>query len=303
MQAAMASGGGALEAQRVAALRTLGILDTEPEAEFDELAELAAAVCGVSTSLVTLLDERRQFHKARVGMLDLQELPRSVSFCEYTIQQDGVFLIEDATEDPRFEANPLVTGAPGVRFYAGAPLVTSDGMKVGALCVLDIASRGLSGQQTQALATLAKQAVTRIELRRQRRELEARLAELRSREDLFRTFADNIPFETYLKDANGALLFYNRKVAERFGISATEWLGKRSRDLWPEDVAAVLDEQEKRVLAGEMPVESTASTPDGRGGETHWRRFQVPYRNEAGTMFLAGLALDETEYRLQRSQG
>ena len=283
------------EIVRLEAVRSLGLLDTDPEQEFDELAQLAAAICGVPTSLVTLIDDRRQFHKAKVGIIDLQEIPRSTSFCEYTIQQDGVFIVEDALLDDRFRHNPLVRNAPEVRFYAGAPLTTESGMKVGALCVLDVSTRTLNEQQTLALATLARQVVARMELRQKRAALDVTMMKLQKSEERFRAFANNVPFETYLKDATGALAFYNKHLGERFRITPSDWLGKRNSDLWPADVAAELDEQEKLVRQSMAQVESTASTPDGAGAAIHWRLHQVPYETDSGEVWLAGIAIDVTE--------
>src|SRR4051812_4079446 len=105
------------EAKRLAALRRLELLDTQPEPEFDELVSLAAGICGTPISLVTLLDERRQWFKAGVG-LDAKETPREIAFCAHSILQSDLFVVEDAQKDERFAANPLVTGEPNIRFYA-----------------------------------------------------------------------------------------------------------------------------------------------------------------------------------------
>ena len=282
------------EQKRLQSVRALGLLDTGPEQEFDDLVELAAAICNVSIGLVTLLDERRQFHKARMGF-ELAELPRSVAFCEYTIQQDGVFVVEDAALDPRFSSNPLVIGKEKLRFYAGAPLTTSDGSKVGALCVLDLASHGLTAQQTTALALLARQVVARMELRQKRLELEAAHVQLRASEELFRAFANNIPFETYLKDAAGRFVFYNTKLAGRFGITNETWIGKTNSDIWPADLARSLNLIEDQVRAGMDRVEWTAETPNPDGSSTHWVSIQVPYRDTGGNLLLAGISIDVAE--------
>ena len=122
------------EKERLRALERLGILDSAPEREFDALAAIAALVCGVPISLVSLIDHDRQWFKANVGLPGVTETPRDVSFCAHAILDDGVFEVPDALADPRFADNPLVTTAPDIRFYAGATLRLSDGaLTVGAL--------------------------------------------------------------------------------------------------------------------------------------------------------------------------
>jgi GAF domain-containing protein len=152
------------ETARLAALRRYRILDTEPEQAFDDLTLLASQVCGTPIALITLLDEERQWFKSRVG-ISATETARSVAFCAYTIQQDGLFVIPDTLADDRFRENPLVVGEPRVRFYVGAPLVTRDGHALGSLCVLDHVPRTLIREQRAALDALRRQAVAQLELR------------------------------------------------------------------------------------------------------------------------------------------
>lgn len=158
------------EAQRLKALRALEVLDTPPERAFDEVTALAARLLGVSIALISLLDERRQWFKSRVG-LDAEEISRGVSFCGHTILGQELLVVEDALADPRFADNPLVLGAPQIRFYAGAPLTLAGGETVGTLCVIDHVPRQLDGAQRTILALLARQVVTEFELRSQVREL------------------------------------------------------------------------------------------------------------------------------------
>ena len=153
------------ESARLAALLRLEILDTDPEAGFDDLVRAAAQVCGVPISLVSLVDDRRQWFKARVG-LDATQTPRDIAFCAHAIEGDAEIMeVPDATKDPRFAQSPLVVGRPDIRFYAGAKLTTSDGHALGTLCVIDRQARNLLPWQRDVLATLGRQVVRLIEVR------------------------------------------------------------------------------------------------------------------------------------------
>src|ERR1051325_468828 len=130
------------ETDRLAALYSLDILDSAPEQDFDDIVALASNVCGTPMSLVPLLDTDRQWFKARVGVDDTGT-ERDVSFCSHAVLGRDLMVVPDATQDHRFADNPLVTGPMGIRFYAGAPLVTSDGYALGTLCVVDNQPRRL----------------------------------------------------------------------------------------------------------------------------------------------------------------
>jgi PAS domain S-box-containing protein len=154
------------ESDRLAALARYAILDTTAEDAFDELVQLASTICGAPIALVSLVDATRQWFKARVG-LDVSQTPREISFCTHAIRQHDLFIVHDARTDPRFADNPLVTGDPHIRFYAGAPLTTPDGFNLGTICVIDREPRVLTETQQQALSALARQVVVQLELRRQ----------------------------------------------------------------------------------------------------------------------------------------
>jgi len=164
------------ESARLAALRRYRILDTDPERAFDDLALLASQVCGTPIALITLVDEDRQWFKARVG-ISVGETARSISFCAHAIEQRDLFVVPDATDDARFRDNPLVQQEPRIRFYAGAPLVTPEGHALGTLCVVDRVPRQLTDAQARALVALRRQAEAQLELRRNLVELERALAE------------------------------------------------------------------------------------------------------------------------------
>lgn len=159
------------EAARLEALRNYQILDTPSETAFDDLVRLAAYICGTPISLVSLLDAERQWFKARVG-LDVQSTPRHLAFCQHAILSDQVYEVEDASQDPLFQQNDLVTGEPNIRFYAGAPLITPDGQALGTICTIDTVPRRLTEEQRDALRILAREVVSHLELRRARIQLE-----------------------------------------------------------------------------------------------------------------------------------
>lgn len=165
------------ETERLAALAEYAILDTPPEQAFQDLVTIAAAVCDTPIATVTLIGAERQWIKAAVGM-EAGECRREDSFCTHTILvPDRPLVVDDALEDARFRDNPFVVGPPGVRFYAGAPLVTADGLAMGAVCVLDTRPRTLEPAKLDALQGLARQAVAQMELRRAYAELRHHVSE------------------------------------------------------------------------------------------------------------------------------
>jgi GAF domain-containing protein len=153
------------EAARLEALHHYNILDTSAEADFDGITDLAAHLCGTPIALICLVDCDRQWFKSKVG-LDVSETARRIAFCAHTILQPDLFIVEDASQDSRFDDNPLVTSDPKIRFYAGMPLITPQGQPIGTLCILDRIPRKLSSEQRQFLRVLASQVITQLELRR-----------------------------------------------------------------------------------------------------------------------------------------
>ncbi|MEU4618734.1 GAF domain-containing sensor histidine kinase [Actinoplanes sp. NPDC023801] len=173
------------EIERLAALYSLDILDSPPEKDFDDIVALAAGVCEMPMSAVSLVDADRQWAKASTGV-ELAETSRDVSFCAHAILDRDLMLVPDAREDARFADNPGVTATNGIRFYAGAPLLTTDGFALGTLCVMDTRPRRLDVEQQQALRALARQVTAQLELRRYAFALAnttARLQELERRKD------------------------------------------------------------------------------------------------------------------------
>lgn len=174
------------EAERLRVLRSYEILDTPREGEYDDIVELAAQICGVPLASITLVDETRQWFKAKVGFA-ADETPRDISFCAHAIKRpdDDLLIVPDAREDDRFRNLSNVTGEPNIRFYAGAPLVTREGWALGTLCVIDRKPRELSAEQERALRVLRRHVVNALELRRVVKDQDAVIADLeRTRREL-----------------------------------------------------------------------------------------------------------------------
>jgi diguanylate cyclase (GGDEF)-like protein len=153
------------ERERLEALRLYDVLDTPPEQAFNDIAKLAAHICDAPIASISLIDAERQWFKAKVGF-DACETARDEGFCAYTILQDDLFVIADTTDDTRFADHPIVRGGPGIRFYAGAPLIAPSGHRIGALAVNDTVARDLTEAQQEALRALSRQAIDQLELRR-----------------------------------------------------------------------------------------------------------------------------------------
>lgn len=275
--------------------------DAQPEAEFDEIARLAAAVCRTPVSMVMLLDGQQHWYRAS-GALRLQEPAISASFCDETLRLSDPLIIEDTSKDSRFRLDPQVTGAPHVRFFAGAPLVGDDGKPVGVLCAIDMVPRVLTSEQEEALELIVRQLKARMELRRQRaaldelmREKERSSANLRASEELFRAFMNASPFLSYIKDAAGRLLFYNRTFARRFGVSEYAWLGRADDQLWSRSTSAPMRMHDLEIMSGGRMVEAEEKIRGVDGTETSWKTYKFPCHDSAGNILLAGMAVDITE--------
>jgi len=226
----------ALERRRQQALDALGVLDSDAEAAFDGLVQAAAAICGTPIALISLIDRDRQWFKANLGLEGVHETPRAISFCTHAIEQNDLFVVEDALLDPRFATNPLVTDDPRIRFYAGAPLQLSDGAAVGTLCVIARQPQQLDSQQRLLLEQLGLTAVHLLEGRR------ALQAEAESRQEAER-ISSGMPVGLYATDAAGACTYTNPRWQEIFGLSLQESQGSGWADtLHPDDRAAVFTE-------------------------------------------------------------
>ena len=152
-------------AHRLATLQSYEILDTPREAAFDDITRMASMICGTPIASITLIDAERQWFKSEIG-LGKSQTPISASICAHVVLENDVLIIPDTSADPRFGGNPLYTGDPDLKFYAGAPITTADGVALGTMCVLDTVSRNLTREQIDVLRTLARQVMMQLELRK-----------------------------------------------------------------------------------------------------------------------------------------
>jgi two-component system cell cycle sensor histidine kinase/response regulator CckA len=238
------------ERERVEALRRFEILDTPAEPEFDDIVRLAAIVCRTPTAFIALIDEGRQWFKARHGF-DVPETPRDVAFCAHTIMGTDVVVVPDATCDPRFATNPSVAGEPHIRFYAGAPLVTEDGHALGSLAVIDYVPRSLDDAQREGLRALTRQVMAQLELRRRRRGDARRSPEGTDRALVESELQKTALLESALDcivemDHLGRVVEWNPAAERVFGFSRMEVLG---RDMASLIIPETFRERHRRGLA------------------------------------------------------
>ena len=221
-------------------LHELGILDTTAEPEFDALVQSAAKVCNMPIALISLLDEDRQWFKARAGFFDITETPRDISFCAHTVLHRDMLEVPDTLLDPRFADNPFVAGPAGIRFYAEAPLSIANGLQIGTLCVLDTTPRRLTEDERTLLKSLATAMAHPFELRLAKRRLKALLAssdgDRSSTAELVVSAMSTLELALdQLFDSNGNVSFTSEsnlmalEPAERALVSAQEKLTYQSR--------------------------------------------------------------------------
>ena len=252
------------EARRLEALDSFDVLDTPRERDFDDIAALASAICAAPIAVVNLIGEGRQFFKAEVG-LGVRETPLETSFCAKALLEEDFLLVPDATKDARFDCNPLVTGEPHLRFYAGALLKTEDGLPLGTVCVLDFQPRELSELQVTTLRVLARQAMKQLELRRSlklQRELNARhRAIVESATD----------YAIIVTDLAGRVTDWNEGARRILGWTAEEMRGR------PAHVFFTDDDNRDGVPAQEI----SSALLHGRGLDERW------HVRKDGTLFWA----------------
>jgi PAS domain S-box-containing protein len=292
------------EAERLATLRSLNILDTAPEEAFDELAALAASICQAPVALVSLVDEERQWFKSRTGWATA-ETPREISFCAHTLLAPDLLIIPDATADPRFADSPLVTSGPRFRFYAGAPLVLPDGHALGTLCVMDHRPRNLTAEQARALRTLGRQATALLHLRRSLIELTC-LSEQRTRaEDTLReegnrltVLLENLPAMVYGLNAEGRFCLWNRECERVLGYAKAEILGRTRLELFQRMYPdASYREWVRAQIAGHRyrNLETTIVAADGTRRVCSWSNFSADV--QIPSLPVWGVGIDVTDRR------
>ncbi|MBP6901185.1 MAG: PAS domain S-box protein [Burkholderiaceae bacterium] len=261
------------EARRLARLHQLLVLDTEAEPLLDHLVQWAAEVCGVPIALVSLVDSQRQWFKANLGLPGVHETPRELAFCAHAILDDALMEVPDATADARFAANPLVTGEPGIRFYAGAPLVLPGGERVGTLCVIDRQPRRLDAVQAAKLSRLALLASLALAMRGDllQRALAARSEHermLAASEAQHRAIVEEQSELISLAGADGRLAYTNpayaralgRRPEQMTGASLYDFVDPADREMVRDRIAWVLETGEPIVGENRMCLDGQAET-------------------------------------------
>ena len=289
------------EPERLEALRDYDILDTEPEAEFDTMVQLASSICKTPICAISLVDQDRQWFKSIVG-LDAKETTRDLAFCAHAILQKDIMVVPDALEDERFFDNPLVAADPKIRFYAGVPLITTDGYPLGTICVIDRVPRELSAEQLLALKALSNHVITQFELRQSHRKINQYYRALQDTEKMLSTLINASPDFICFKDGEGHWLTANHSGLELFRLNPANFKGKtdfeladQTHELYREAFRNCQSSDEKAWLAKAMVrVEEVIPLPEG--GEKYFDTYKIPLYNEDGSRRgLVVLGRDITE--------
>ena len=295
------------EERRLATLGRYGVLDTPPEQAFDDLTRLAAQVLGTPIALVSLIDRDRQWFKSRVG-IEVCSTPRDMAFCAHAIHGDDVMVVEDALQDPRFANNPLVTGDPFIRFYAGAPLIADDGLALGTLCVIDRQPRRFDATQRETLALLARQVMAQLTLHRQSLHLESLLNDLQERTQLLSQLSNRVPGVIYqyrrFPDGSTCFPYASERMWDMFEVhpedTQRDAAGVIAR-VHPQDLEGVLSSIETSY-SGLLPWRHEFRVVLPQQG-TKWRFGDaVPERLADGSVLWHGFITDITERRLHQER-
>lgn len=281
------------EKQRLRSIIDLDVLDTEPEELFDNVVKVAASLCNVSISLITLVDDTRQWFKANIGLETLSQTPREVSFCAHAIKQDGIFEIPDTREDARFSNNPLVTQKPAIRFYAGCPLRLSDGSCVGTLCVLDTQPNSLSAHQRESLTHLSTITVRLLETRNLSREISEHESQLR-------LLSEASPLGICKCDLTGSCDYVNKSWQTICDMSEVEAMGFGwTKAIYPDDKKMVFTNWSKAITS-KSNVDIEFRIIDKKGAIKYIRSISNPLKSKAGaTIGFVGSLEDVTDKKHQ----
>ncbi len=313
------------EAERLQALKDYEILDTPAEEAFDRITRIASRVLQTPISVISLVDANRQWFKSRQG-LDATETPREIAFCTHAILQEEVMVVTDATQDPRFKDNPLVTGDPKIRFYAGAPLRTRQGHGIGTLCAIDRRPREITAEQSELLQDLAQLVIDEMELRLQGQRMlgelrakEVALAELKSaharileesnerrraeealndREARTRVIVDTVLEGIITIDDSGVIETVNPAACRTFGYESDEVIGKNVSMLMPEPFRGAHDGYIRNYLAtGKAKIIGIGREVLGqhKDGSTFPMELSVAPMTVADRKMFTGVVRDITE--------
>ncbi len=262
------------EEGRLTALQSYHVLDTLPEEEYDAIARLASYICQAPLAFITFIDDHRQWFKSKIG-LEIDYVPKTDSFCRHTILSDKIVVVADATKNTLFAETDLVKGEMAIRFYASAPLIDPQGYRIGTLCVFDQKIKHLSAEQEDALKTLAKEVISHLQIRRQKRELEQNLQIHKDFYDLF----DSSPDVHCIMDREFKIEQVNQCVKYVLGRTPKEIIGRPIWNFFAEEEQA---KSLKKLKAGlknkqrKVDIETVVLTPNG---DIKWISWSVTFKN------------------------
>jgi len=245
------------------------ILDTLPEAEYDDIATLASEICQTPIALISLIDANRQWFKSKIG-LDIAETARDISFCTHAINGANIFEVKNPVEDPEFANNPLVTGFPYIRYYAGAPLITKEGDALGTLCVIDTQPHELNDNQKRSLKILSRSVMALLELRYKNKQA-----------DFFRRALDEIAAVAVL-DERHDYEYANAKFCELAGMSEHDIVGRNYEEVSLADMSENSRQKiRERIRRGEIYKDVIKNI--NKRGDVSWSNLTlIPYLNHHG---------------------
>jgi PAS domain S-box-containing protein len=284
------------EAARLRAVRSYGALDSARDAALDALVAVASRVCDAPTALVTLIDEHKQYFASAVGWPGVTETAREVSFCTHAIEGSELMVVEDATKDPRFAANPLVVGAPHIRFYAGCPLIDKEGFALGTLCVVGPSARDISPYQDAILRDLASVVMRLLETRRVDRAIEAAERSARTAQADLRMVLDASTSSVTYWDQALRNRFANEPFLRAYGCSREDVRGRHAREVLGDAYFELTRPDMEAALHGEaQALTRSIKTPDGI--ERHLGITYTPDRRAGVVEGFIATAVDVTELR------